>query len=238
MRDTREDRDYFEGVIAFYNEQVEKTIQNFDNYPNKRGCYRIIAEARLMNLFNGYSIGYPIEDLKIQFEPLIDSLIDYLTFPEVKMPLKDCLLDTYVDALGILSMAYLLKVDDQVFDKVLNYFDIVGTDKLIDQLIRFRQKDRKLNEKLIHKKYKPLSDFIEENNREIDFLFNYIKDWYKGMRPAIFYNSHNNKQGTQYTGYWCWEAACLVALLKIDDTTFRSLNVYPSDLVRYYKGEL
>lgn len=238
VRDTRKDIDYFLDSILFYANQIDKFTANFETYPKKSEVYDIIATARFKKLLLGYCKGENITDLRNEYVAFVDTLFNYIAYPETQVDSTDGLFDTYIDALAIVSLAYLLKVDDITFNKVVKFLDTAGTDKLIDQLLRFKLKNRKLSAKLFFlKKYKPLSDFVANENKDADFLFNYTKDWYKGMRSALFYNSHADKEGTMYNGYWCWEAACLVCLLNIDDTAYRTLPVFPSDIVTYYKGE-
>lgn len=239
MRDTRKDIDYFQDSILFYANQIDKFTANFDTYPKKSDVYDIIATARFKKLLLGYCKGESITDLRNEYVAFVDALLNYIDYPETEVESTDGLLDTYIDALTIVSLAYLLKVDDRTFNSVVKFIDTTGTDKLIDQLLRFKLKSRKISAKLFFsKKYKPLSDFLENENKDVDFLYNYTKDWYKGMRSALFYNSHTDQQGTMYNGYWCWEAACLVCLMNIDDTAFRTLVVFPSDIVKNFKGEL
>ncbi|WP_353057293.1 PoNe immunity protein domain-containing protein [Salinicola sp. JS01] len=39
-----------------------------------------------------------------------------------------------------------------------------------------------------------------------------------------------------YVGYWCFEAALVVALHDIGGANFRDHPFYPADLVRHYRG--
>jgi hypothetical protein len=40
-----------------------------------------------------------------------------------------------------------------------------------------------------------------------------------------------DRGGLAYSGYWCFEAAAVVKLLGIDDSSFRDNEYYPADLL-------
>ena len=50
------------------------------------------------------------------------------------------------------------------------------------------------------------------------------------MKPAAWYNNDQGGEGAYY-GYWCFEAALVVRLLDIDDSSFRDNVYYPKDMV-------
>ncbi|MCD9032645.1 DUF1911 domain-containing protein, partial [Luteimonas sp. Y-2-2-4F] len=59
----------------------------------------------------------------------------------------------------------------------------------------------------------------------------FLDGWYKGNRNvAAWYDSHKGED-TGYVGYWSLEAALVVKVFGIDDSSFRRHANYPADLV-------
>ena len=48
-------------------------------------------------------------------------------------------------------------------------------------------------------------------------------------------DTHLTEDKADYVGYWCFEAAGLVAALDINDETFADHPHYPKDLVAFYR---
>ncbi len=64
----------------------------------------------------------------------------------------------------------------------------------------------------------------------------YLEVWYgKKMNGMSWKNSHKTPRA--FSGYWCFEAAGIVARLRIDDSSFRNNEFYPTDLVDFYRNQ-
>ena len=64
----------------------------------------------------------------------------------------------------------------------------------------------------------------------------YLSVWYpEKMKDFSFWDVHLQKDTADYVGYWCFEAAGVVAALGIEDDTFADHPHYPRDLVRFYR---
>ncbi len=64
----------------------------------------------------------------------------------------------------------------------------------------------------------------------------YLKVWYsERMEGFVFKDMHLVRDPSAYIGYWCFEAAGVVAALGIDDASFSSHPHYPKDLVASYR---
>lgn len=76
----------------------------------------------------------------------------------------------------------------------------------------------------------------ESSEGKISQLEQYLKIWYKSMKNATWHDSHLSMSEAgcgAYFGYWAIEAAAIVYLYKIDDSSFRDHIVYPKDLVDF-----
>lgn len=66
----------------------------------------------------------------------------------------------------------------------------------------------------------------------------YLEVWYSvKMNDLSFKDTHKVTDRAIYVGYWCFEAAGIVAALGINDTTFANHPHYPRDLVAFYRGD-
>jgi hypothetical protein len=64
----------------------------------------------------------------------------------------------------------------------------------------------------------------------------YLGVWYSvKMEGFTFKDTHKIHDRPIYVGYWCFEAAGVVAALDINDETFADHPHYPKDLVAFYR---
>ncbi|MGW8389688.1 PoNe immunity protein domain-containing protein [Pseudoduganella sp. HUAS MS19] len=78
---------------------------------------------------------------------------------------------------------------------------------------------------------KALKIFNAQPDARPDLMAEYLKDWYVASRREPYYDSHNRY--TSFRGYWSWEAAAITFLLDIDDSSYRTSEFYPADLVDF-----
>ena len=65
----------------------------------------------------------------------------------------------------------------------------------------------------------------------------YLTAWYSvKMDGFSFKDTHKIHDSAAYVGYWCFEAAGVVAALNIDDQSFADHPHYPRDLVAFYRA--
>ncbi|MBZ5526084.1 MAG: DUF1911 domain-containing protein [Acidobacteriia bacterium] len=65
----------------------------------------------------------------------------------------------------------------------------------------------------------------------------YLAVWYSvKMEGFTFKDTHTIHDQAIYVGYWCFEAAGVVAAFDIDDQTFSGHPHYPRDLVAFYRS--
>jgi hypothetical protein len=65
----------------------------------------------------------------------------------------------------------------------------------------------------------------------------YLSVWYSvKMEGFTFKDTHKLRNKAVYVGYWCFEAAGVVAALGINDQSFADHPHYPRDLVAFYRS--
>ncbi|KAG0929670.1 hypothetical protein G6F31_017268 [Rhizopus arrhizus] len=62
----------------------------------------------------------------------------------------------------------------------------------------------------------------------------FLDGWYAGSRNVYWHGNHRDDD-SGYMGYWAFEAALVVMLFDIDDSSFRDHEYYPADLVAHYR---
>jgi hypothetical protein len=68
-------------------------------------------------------------------------------------------------------------------------------------------------------------------------VHDYLSVWYSVKMEGFIFKDGHIRGGTDYVGYWCFEAAGVAAALNIDDRTFADHPHYPRDLVVFYRTE-
>ena len=142
----------------------------------------------------------------------------------------------YVDFLWLLSIGILLEIDNSVLCKL---FSLAQRDGLNDMLINFliSTRDPEWNvqgNSLVHPILPGICPIIYTDKASAAAaLKNYLeKFWYKGHSSSGWYEAHKSKENT-YAGYWSFESAAVVKLLKLDDSMFKDNAYYPYDLVHW-----
>ncbi|TAF76571.1 MAG: DUF1911 domain-containing protein [Bacteroidetes bacterium] len=147
----------------------------------------------------------------------------------------------YDEMLWMLSLGYLLNIDEADFKKLVEVIDRDGVkDFLFEFIIRAKIKDRQpITEESyqeffgVPQTFNKLRQAVTETDKSKaeklvkEFI---TKDWYKNHKDAGWYNSHKSKHDT-YFGYWSFETAAVVKIMGLDDSSFIDCQYYPKDLV-------
>jgi hypothetical protein len=196
-----------------------------------------------------YSSGSSIEELSMEIRKVIGYMDKYWKPEQTKVKAKvgkkmelwnQYRVASYEYFLHVLSFAYLLKVPDADFQVLV---DIIDRDNISDNLYEFiikaRFPKRSLNRdeeyshehSVILKVYKNLRAATQQQDTaEAAKLVKRFLE--KGFyhKHANFYNKHKNQHEVYY-GYWSFESAAVVAIMGLDDSSFRENQYYPKDLI-------
>lgn len=107
-------------------------------------------------------------------------------------------------------------------------------DGMLERLLSYyvKNRDTSINECTRHLPYfKTLKIFNAPPEARSELMVEYLEDWYVASRREPYYDSH--ERGPGFKGYWSWEAAAITFLLDIDDSSYRSAEFYPADLVDF-----
>ena len=114
-----------------------------------------------------------------------------------------------------------------------------GIEQLVDRLLSAYQPERLISEVVKEKgKYKPLHTLLDTQNPEQQAkkLKAYLDSWPKRLGSYGPYGVHAMHETSNHTGYWCYEAAAVVIVCDIDDSSFRDHEFYPGELMSWRRG--
>ena len=224
MRDSIRTKAYFDEFIA----QEKERICKFQNKLNSGS----IDDERVPLINNKiiylktdliiakYSRGDSINDIKNEFEELIDMVCEK---GDVSI---------YEDNLCLASLAYLLGVNS---DKMMRLRSKLMESETYDYLIDFvflgSESDIDINKISFQREYKKLTKYIDDRTKET--FLKYLRGWYRSHLHSSWYDSHKNEKFKLYFGYWCFEAGAIAKRLQLDDNDLQNEQYYPYDMVHF-----
>jgi hypothetical protein len=110
-------------------------------------------------------------------------------------------------------------------------------DGMLERMLSYYtpNRDTSLTECTRHLPYvKTLKIFNAPADARPAMMAEYLEDWYIASRCEPYYDSHT--RDTSFKGYWSWEAAAITFLLNIDDSSYRTAEFYPADLVDFARN--
>lgn len=163
--------------------------------------------------------------------------------PNGSIVLDQYILSAYDEMLWMLSLGYLLNIEEADFNKLVEVIDRDGVkDFLFEFIIRAKIKDRQPIKEESYREFFGVPQTFEKLRQaitEIDktkaekLIKEFItKEWYKNHKDAGWYNSHKSKHDT-YFGYWSFETAAVVKIMGLDDSSFIDCPYYPKDLLKW-----
>ena len=139
----------------------------------------------------------------------------------------------------LISLALLLDIEESLWQRLLVLVGGEQEDKLLDMIIASRQKERKIGDKLLHKKpYGRLLKAIESSKeKQPELLLEFVNNWYDELyRKKEDENPWWYMKGVpiekilemgNYFGYWCVESAVCVKIFNLDDSLCLKHSHYP-----------
>lgn len=139
----------------------------------------------------------------------------------------------------LIGLAILLDIEDNLWQRLLSLVKGEGEDKLLDMVIASRKKDRKIGDKILHKKpYARLLKAIEsKEENQAKLLLEFVDNWYvelekrKGNEELWWIMKgipiEKILEMGNYFGYWCIESSVCVKIFNLDDSLCLKHQHYP-----------
>ena len=224
MRDSIRTKAYFDEFIAQEKERICKFQDklNSGSIDDERVplINNKIIYLKTDLIIAKYSRGDSINDIKNEFEELIDMVCEK---GDVSI---------YEDNLCLASLAYLLGVNS---DKMMRLRSKLMESETYDYLIDFvflgSESDIDINKISFQREYKKLTKYIDDRTKET--FLKYLRGWYRSHLHSSWYDSHKNEKFYQYYGYWCFEAGAIAKRLGFIDDDLKNEQYYPYDMVHF-----
>ena len=248
MRDTIQSKDYFDKGIAFKQKTIERhksTLNDLPLHSGRASQLFSLCERSVMLCTQRYSRGDALADM----EPSIRQMLQLFQLRSLTMPTLDLepkeremwgnlTLSKLYDHLTCLAFAVSQRYPAESYHKLFQFIGHAGDDGLLDRIaVQMGEKQRPVAAaSKFAKEYNALVAVIDAPAEARPALLKtYVENWYKKhMRGSALYGTHKSEA---YVGYWCFEAALVAMLWKIDDSTFAEHPHYPVDLVRHYRTQ-
>ncbi|MBH1664869.1 PoNe immunity protein domain-containing protein [Stenotrophomonas maltophilia] len=246
MRDSRKTRSYFDRWIEHAGASIHRKESRIvgDELPRKG---RVLAASRLFDSVLGvvvmrYSRGDDIESIKGEVSSLLavrekmSELCDLLETGErsYRFQFEDIRQDHFVQWLWWLAFALSLDMGREYIERSLTLLQNAGKDELFDAMaVAMGDAGRPVSTQVLYRQYLPLMDAIASPSDRPGLVKKFLDGWYAGSRNVYWHGNHRDDD-SGYMGYWAFEAALVVMLFDIDDSSFRDHEYYPADLVAYY----
>ncbi len=224
MRDLIRTKTYFDEFIIQDTARVEKFQDKLNSGSINEERVPLINN-KIIYLKTGliiakYSRGDSIEEIKLEFEDLIDMFCEK---GDVSI---------YDDNLCLASMAYLLGINRDKTIRLRNKLKESDTyDYLIDFVFVGLESDIDNNKISFLRQYKKLVQLISDRNK--DTFLKYLHGWYHSHLRSSWYDTHKNEEYKLYFGYWCFEAGAVAKRLGITDDDLQNEQYYPYDMVHF-----
>ncbi len=249
MRDTLKDKNYFVDFLfklENLDKETEVMISNGTVAIDRIIPVRLnMIQSLIRRMKAKYSVGFPIGSLLEEYNQALDLIAQYWAGNCKFVGKRNEVLDQYSlgnydTILWMLSLGYLLNVPEDRFMKLVNTIDKdCVKDKLYEFIIAAKIKSRA---KISEESYKygfilfgSIREAISTDDLAIatNLIRIYLeKEWYKEHKKQGGFENHNNNHDT-YSGYWSFEAAAVVKIMGLDDSSFINNQYYPKDLVHF-----
>lgn len=247
MIDTLQNKQHFINQIIVYQESIRelRVLINKNKAENINLLKNALIADSISILLAQYSGGISLNEVKKQLVVTIKLIEtnwnDSLKVTSGKITLNQYDLETYDHLLWLLSLGYLLNIENNDFNKLVQIIDKDGVkDKLYEYIIKAKIPDRPTSNNESYQSffgvplcYEKIREAIEETDKKVSEgkIKEYItKIWYKNHHECGWYDNHKTNKEI-YLGYWSFETAAIVKILEINDNQFINCEYYPKDLV-------
>jgi hypothetical protein len=245
IRDTRRDKAYFDKWIDFNQNTIDEWKGKIELLSRPEGKARRSSQLfrdSLQNCIMSYCRGDSLSSMKDcvwqaleMREKMMRTLVGIAEEkPNISEMYSKLDLYNYSDSLGLLCFVLAVGGTKEDIQRTLKSFDYAGQDALLDKIailsVDSAPSENMATRLVFPNMYKTLLDVIDaQAEQRPELMKKFIEGWYKSMKPAAWYNNDQGGEGAYY-GYWCFEAALVVRLLGIDDSSFRENVYYPGDM--------
>ena len=184
----------------------------------------------------GYNLGLDFHELKRLSMELL-GVLDYCD-PEYRkqygVPVFN-LLTSFQTVFAVFAIMVGTHCPDDAIRHFISFTGDPGQDVLFDRLAQKLEPNRRIGTELkISRHYRLLVSALDAIPADQPALVKkFLDGWYAKVHAP---QGAVKPDSDGYTGYWSWEAALVVMLFNIDDSSFRDHKYYPDQLVANYRA--
>lgn len=218
MRDIRKDSSYFVSYLDYQYSRIEKKAAKLKestlDEAKKQRILVSMTNYELDLLRAEFSNGASKSELKVLLVKAIDIIKDY------KNP-------TIEDIQTLLSLAIILGAENEAKEVIEANKDIISKNRILKCLASYitNKKVEWDNSLSIDDSYRGLDEVFSTRDKEAE-IKKYLDGWYEARKGYAWYDSHLSDSDT-YCGYWSFESAAIVQMLKLDDASLKQNEYYP-----------
>jgi len=249
VRDKYRDKEHFLSLIRTKVESHEKRIEKLECGQIAEERILPVKQAMVTNLIQKtvaeYSSGICLKDLSKDFETIIRLMEESWLGGKKKLigpkntVMDQYIVDSYTQMLRLLSIGYLLREDEDFFQRLGK---IIKEDNVVDLVFEYIL-STKLNSWTLReesssyafKLYRRLKMVIEQSDNKVaekSLKIFLEKDWINEQKKAQLLTE---PEVDWYYGRWSFESAVITCIKGLDDSSYRDNPYYPKDLVDYYR---
>ena len=249
MRDKRQTLEHFNTGIAFYEKAINKQLEQIRTNSGIKEGNRPLAAYILFDYYiryikRCYSRGDDLNSLKSTMKLTIDAL-EMIHREIMTRPLKErdngsqqqyvnLGLDNYFDYFLMLAFTINLELPQSEVLRLIHLISHEGEDALLDRIAKKFIPQRTIGPEVrFPRPYQPLFDALDAApDKQPKLVKTFLDKWYPSLKRIGWWGGFE-KGSDAYCGYWCFEAALVVRLFNIDDTSFADHPYYPKDLAAH-----
>ncbi len=219
-------------------EKVKKHFDINDDFEISNKKYRTYGNSARDGAIQKYIMDYPLEEVKeaIYYSMKIENLA-YEKYYQLNKEHPEKELDNmdYTDYLRVVSIAYLLGVDDkEVINKYDDFIHLVENGDLLIDTILNAMNGRDISSNVMSTcQYPMLIEILKEENKEKaeEMMINFmIKHWWKNSGK---YYWRDYDKPWMYVGAYAYSAAAVAKIKGLDLSKFENIKYFPIDMAYY-----
>ncbi|MHC1667713.1 PoNe immunity protein domain-containing protein [Stenotrophomonas maltophilia] len=247
MRDSRKSKACFSGIIEFRLDEVAEVVDRIDSHRytdvGRANASSSVFSLLLQIMVMRYSRGDDLVEVLGGLEELllarrrVDLCADALGAQDqmIRAVWEDLRPDRYTKYLWWLAFSVAAGMEGSYVRSALGLMKHAGEDELFDRVaIALGDTGRPAANHVLYRQYLPLAKAVASIQDRPGLVKKFLDGWYAGSRNLYWHGNHRDDD-SGYMGYWAFEAALVVMLFDIDDSSFRDHEYYPADLVAYYR---
>jgi hypothetical protein len=246
LRDKLKDNKYYDDAIQHSNEFIAEEIE-YLNDDSVRPLSAMKTNTGLCSdliekLVYCYSRGDVLSNLKKDLIGILKHKKMQLYYAELlpkeesknRVEWEKLSFTNYKGTLTWLAFAVSTGANPDYFKNLFELVDNKGLDALFDRIaVKLGDTARPVATNVLYAKpYQLLLDAVDaEGNQQATLMNKFMDVWYPACVKNGFYETHNITNNFGYSGYWCFEAALVTLVFKLDDSGYRNHKYYPAALV-------